>query len=121
MLREGFILFDSRELRREKAWARINLVPLLEAENDRDLIRRFEAIKSREQELMGPEWKAMDLKSPVKGIGKNGVKDENQAEPVYHTKRWVTPTLIFAPPSDKNVIDAQWWRGSTVLTKVAIC
>jgi len=59
----------SRELRREKTWARINLVPLLEAENDRDLVRRFDAVKQREADIMKEkqDWKPFDLKSPVKG------------------------------------------------------
>ena len=43
------------ELAREKMWARINLIPLLQAEEDRDQVRRHWADKAREKELMGKE------------------------------------------------------------------
>ena len=66
------------------------------------------------------DWSPLDLKSPIPGIGKYGKPDEHAAEPVYYTKRYVRPSLIFLPPSsdEKNVLDSQWWRGSKVLTKV---
>lgn len=38
-------------------WARIHLVPLLQAEEDRDQVRRHYADKAREQELLGAETK----------------------------------------------------------------
>lgn len=41
-----------RELKREKAWSRIHLVPLLMAEGDRDVHRRNEAALAREREIM---------------------------------------------------------------------
>ncbi|KAI8920724.1 hypothetical protein BC831DRAFT_477282, partial [Entophlyctis helioformis] len=117
---------EHRELRREKAWARIYITPLLQAETDRDLVRRLEAVKRREAALMAdhPDWAAGDLKAPVKGIGKAGVADPNQAEPVYHTQRHVVPTYVYLPPAvsdeDKaswSVLAAQWWRGSTMFMK----
>jgi NADH dehydrogenase (ubiquinone) 1 alpha subcomplex subunit 13 len=43
------------ELAREKLWARIHLIPLLQAEEDRDLVRRHYANKARERELLGTE------------------------------------------------------------------
>ncbi|KAI9023369.1 GRIM-19, partial [Hyaloraphidium curvatum] len=43
---------EKRELRREKTWARIHLVPLLQAESDRDAVRREEAMRAREAEVM---------------------------------------------------------------------
>lgn len=50
----------NRELKRENLWARINLVPLLTAEADRDIYRRTEAAKAREEEIMKnvEGWKA---------------------------------------------------------------
>ena len=45
------------ELAREKMWARIHLIPLLQAEEDRDLVRRYWADKAREKELLGTETK----------------------------------------------------------------
>ena len=48
---------SNSELAREKMWARIHLVPLLQAEEDRDQVRRHYADKAREQELLGAETK----------------------------------------------------------------
>ena len=53
------------ELAREKMWGRIHLIPLLQAEEDRDLVRRTWADKARERELLGKETR------------------------VYHSDRWV--------------------------------
>lgn len=36
-------------------WARIHLTPLLQAEEDRDQVRRYLADRAREKELMGTE------------------------------------------------------------------
>ena len=65
-----------RELDREKYWSRIHLVPLLQAEIDRDLYRRTLAAQAREQEVMSdvPGWKV--------------------GEKVYHTQRYVKPTVV---------------------------
>lgn len=41
------------ELAREKMWSRIHLIPLLTAEEDRDLARRHYADQAREKELLG--------------------------------------------------------------------
>lgn len=41
------------ELAREKMWSRIHLIPLLTAEEDRDLVRRHWADQAREKELLG--------------------------------------------------------------------
>lgn len=38
---------------REKMWARIHLIPVLQAEEDRDMVRRYWADQAREKELMG--------------------------------------------------------------------
>ncbi|KAH0543320.1 hypothetical protein FGG08_002383 [Glutinoglossum americanum] len=45
------------ELAREKLWSRIHLIPLLQAEEDRDLVRRYYANQARERELLGSEMK----------------------------------------------------------------
>ena len=45
------------ELAREKMWARINLIPLLQAEEDRDQVRRYWADQAREKELLGENTK----------------------------------------------------------------
>lgn len=51
-----------RELRRELAYSRIHLVPLLLAEQDRDAYRRNEAALKREKEIMKdvPGWEVRD-------------------------------------------------------------
>lgn len=45
------------ELAREKMWSRIHLIPLLQAEEDRDQVRRHLATQAREKELLGAETK----------------------------------------------------------------
>ncbi|KND01408.1 uncharacterized protein SPPG_03217 [Spizellomyces punctatus DAOM BR117] len=111
---------ERRELRREKAWTRINLVPLLQAETDRDLIRRLEAAKKREGGVMEnvQEWKPLDLKAPVPGVGKGGKFDAKQAEPVYHTDRYVNPSFLFMPWESDARMEAQWWRGTKMFLRV---
>lgn len=44
---------------REKLWARIHLIPVMQAETDRDLVRRVWAGEKREEALMKNEkdWK----------------------------------------------------------------
>lgn len=51
------ILTPISELGREKMWARINLIPLLQAEEDRDQVRRYLADQKREKELLGDNAK----------------------------------------------------------------
>lgn len=46
-------LREHNELAREKMWARIHLIPLLQAEEDRDQVRRYLADQAREKELLG--------------------------------------------------------------------
>lgn len=46
------MLISYRELRREQAWSRIHLVPLILAEQDRDAYRRQQAAVAREREIM---------------------------------------------------------------------
>ncbi|KAL5692228.1 hypothetical protein EMGR_006248 [Emarellia grisea] len=48
---------EQHELAREKVWSRLHLVPLLQAEEDRDQVRRHFADKAREKELLGTESK----------------------------------------------------------------
>jgi hypothetical protein len=117
------------ELDREKHWARIHLVSILQAETDRDMVRRLDASESREYDAMKdthPDWSPMDLKVPVfnriftkqvQGVGKNGKFDMNQAEPVYHTKRHVMPNFVILDA--QRSMPAQWWRGSKVFLKNA--
>ncbi|KAK8849752.1 hypothetical protein IAR55_005087 [Kwoniella newhampshirensis] len=56
--RLGAANVEKRELKREKAWSRIYLVPLILAEQDRDAYRRSQAALAREKEIMSdyPGW-----------------------------------------------------------------
>ncbi|KAJ5668134.1 uncharacterized protein N7477_006704 [Penicillium maclennaniae] len=66
---------EQRELAREKMWSRLHLMPLLQAEEDRDQVRRYYADKAREKELLGEETK------------------------VYNSDRFVRPTFGYLPAS----------------------
>ncbi|KEY74688.1 hypothetical protein S7711_05441 [Stachybotrys chartarum IBT 7711] len=68
---------EANELAREKMWARIHLIPLLQAEEDRDQVRRYYADQQREKELLGDNIK------------------------VYNTDKFVRPTFAVAPPPTK--------------------
>lgn len=50
-------------------WSRIHLIPVLQAEEDRDLVRRHWADKAREKELMGAETKVYNNDRCVVEIG----------------------------------------------------
>ncbi|PNY29007.1 Uncharacterized protein TCAP_01068, partial [Tolypocladium capitatum] len=68
---------NASELAREKMWARIHLIPLLQAEEDRDQVRRYWADQKREKELLGDNTK------------------------VYNNDRFVRPTFAVAPAPSK--------------------
>ena len=109
---------NDRIVKREKTWSRAYLAPLLEAERDRDRVRRLDAYQKIEAEIMSdvPNWSPLDLKAPVQGLGKDGIFDPNACEPVYHTKRYVDPTLYFIPPEHKIPVESL--RASSILFKV---
>ncbi|KAI2627600.1 GRIM-19 [Hypoxylon sp. NC1633] len=67
---------EQNELAREKMWSRIHLIPLLQAEEDRDLVRRHLADQAREKELLG----------------------ENTQ--VYNSGRYVRPTFAVTPRNE---------------------
>lgn len=54
-------------------WSRIHLIPLLQAEEDRDQVRRHLADQAREKELMGDNFKG------------------------YNSDRFVKPTFAVTP------------------------
>jgi len=69
---------EQRELAREKLWARIHLTPVMQAETDRDLVRRVWAQEKREELLM----------SDVKGWKMGSV---------YNSDRFIRPTYTVTP------------------------
>ncbi|PBP23031.1 NADH-ubiquinone oxidoreductase [Diplocarpon rosae] len=64
---------EQNELAREKMWSRIHLIPLLTAEEDRDLVRRHYADQAREKALLGSTTSA------------------------YNSDRFVRPTFAVTP------------------------
>ncbi|KAG7928332.1 hypothetical protein KL925_001632 [Ogataea polymorpha] len=59
---------ENVELKREKLWSRIHLMPLLQAEQDRDIVRRTIAYYNREAEIMKdvPWWEVKSTYSNQK-------------------------------------------------------
>ena len=103
-----------RQFDAEKSWMRIYLVPLLQAEMDRDMVRRFDAVEKKEAEIMKnvPDWKAGNLKAPIDGLGLSS----KESVPVYHTKKFIAPSMVVLP--SESIIPAQPWRGSNMLYMV---
>ncbi|KAI8384635.1 GRIM-19 [Radiomyces spectabilis] len=73
---------ERRELKREKLWSRIHLVPLLTAESDRDLYRRTQAALARESEIM------------------KDVKGWKAGESVYNNTKYYTPPSYVIVPEE---------------------
>lgn len=46
---------EKNEMAREKMWSRIHLIPVMQAEEDRDQVRRYYADLAREQALLGSQ------------------------------------------------------------------
>lgn len=89
-------IFPSSELAREKMWSRIHLIPVLQAEEDRDLVRRHWAEQAREKELMGAETKVynndrcvMELAGMLRSRGSRGEANIGN--------RFVRPTYAVTP------------------------
>lgn len=53
------------ELAREKIWGRLHILPMLQAEEDRDQVRRHFADKAREKELLGTDSKVYNTERYV--------------------------------------------------------
>jgi hypothetical protein len=73
------VLTDYSELAREKMWARIYLIPALQAEEDRDQVRRYLADKAREKELLGTETRVYNSDRCVLGDAVAGRRVANHA------------------------------------------
>ena len=88
---------ERREMARERIWARIHLTPMLQAENDRDDVRRVWAAEERERVLMrGVEgWK----------VGQEGV---------YNSKRYVRVAVAASPVARLSASNPTWGSGTRV-------
>ncbi len=90
------------ELAREKMWSRIHLIPLLTAEEDRDLVRRHLADQAREKELLGSVSSA------------------------YNSDRYV---LVISRGSGRHAIASwkqmsgalEYWRCSVLIAMLQVC
>jgi hypothetical protein len=85
------VLTSSSELAREKMWARIHLIPALQAEEDRDQVRRYLADKAREKELLGSETRVYNSDRYGVDLGRRG---DVQLTFDY---RFVRPTFAITP------------------------
>jgi len=80
---------EKLELAREKMWSRIHIMPLLQAEEDRDQVRRMYADKAREKQLLGSETGVMNSDRyvcyPVTGQKREGKapQPEEAMEGIY--------------------------------------
>ncbi|PYI33619.1 hypothetical protein BP00DRAFT_391797 [Aspergillus indologenus CBS 114.80] len=73
LYKQYYSMREMHELGREKLWGRLHILPLLQAEEDRDQVRRYYADKAREQQLLGSENR------------------------VYNSDRFVRPTFAYTP------------------------
>lgn len=80
------------ELAREKMWSRIHLIPLLTAEEDRDLVRRHYADLAREKELMGSNTAVYNSDRYV-NLENSFMSTAN----IFATGRFVRPTYAVTP------------------------
>ena len=64
---------EMHELGREKMWSRIHITPLLQAEEDRDQVRRYYADLAREKELLGSQSSAYNSDRYVLKLLRQGV------------------------------------------------
>lgn len=77
-------------------------MPLLQAESDRDDVRKAAILKQKEADIMkNREWSAADLKTPMAGLSNEGLV------PVYYTERYIEPTIVFIAPNDESFMPAQ--------------
>jgi hypothetical protein len=103
---------ERREMAREKIWTRIHLTPMLQAEADRDDVRRYWAAEKREKELM----------KGVKGWEVGGVYNSDRyclfpgaavvgwgltALCVY---RFVRPTYTVSPPAESVISEKDYLK-----------
>ncbi|KAL9069905.1 MAG: hypothetical protein Q9161_005219 [Pseudevernia consocians] len=88
---------EQNELAREKMWSRIHLIPMLQAEEDRDLVRRTWADKTREKELMGAESKVYHSDS-------TGIADTFGLQ--------IRSPYVFHLASERYEIGQSLWTGS---------
>jgi hypothetical protein len=83
------------ELAREKMWSRIHLIPLLQAEEDRDVVRRHYAQQKMEEELLGKAAPVYYGDRYVKTLSSMHMWKDNKLTPSKY--RFVRPTYAVTP------------------------
>ena len=91
------------ELAREKMWARIHLTPLLQAEEDRDQVRRYWADLAREKELLGENKQVYHSERCVPRYFEAGASSLTQSQ-------IRAPDVRRHAPADKR-LDGESWAG----------
>jgi len=76
-------------------WSRIHLIPLLTAEEDRDLVRRHLADQAREKELLGSETSPYNSDRYVFFFRGGGPESKNKI--LTFKNRYVRPTYAITP------------------------
>lgn len=74
-------------------WARIYLIPALQAEEDRDQVRRYLADRAREKELLGSETKVYNSDRYGNGIVSFIIKIQSLIAP----NSFVRPSFAVTP------------------------
>lgn len=93
------VLTRHSELGREKMWARIHLTPLLQAEEDRDQVRRYWADQAREKELMGDNAKVYHTDRYLDPLSLD--HEDWSCDVMLTCCRFVRPTFAVAPNATK--------------------
>ncbi|KAG8936730.1 hypothetical protein FRC02_012012 [Tulasnella sp. 418] len=88
---------ERRELKREKAWSRLHLVPMLLAEGDRDAYRREQAALAREKEIM-KDVKGWENAVERTKHGEEDVRDVHEEDPISKRKKSFLAHLQYIPP-----------------------
>ncbi len=87
---------EKHEMAREKMWARIHLIPLLQAEEDRDQVRRYYADLAREKELLGSQSGPYNSDRYVFFLSEQEVhreqEDQEEEEEEGRAEKYAVPT-----------------------------
>tara|TARA_R110002003_G_scaffold198_1_gene15434 strand:- start:121 stop:357 length:237 start_codon:yes stop_codon:yes gene_type:complete len=75
-------------------WARIHLIPALQAEEDRDQVRRYLADRAREKELLGSETRVYNSDRYAVEFSVSRVRQ------LILAYRFVRPTFAITPENE---------------------
>jgi NADH dehydrogenase (ubiquinone) 1 alpha subcomplex subunit 13 len=78
-------------------WSRIHLIPMLQAEEDRDQVRRHLADKAREKQLLGTETKVYNTDRYDIWCRRELVPEYFNVNGFVCRNRFVRPTFAYTP------------------------